>query len=139
LTSQGFGPILGGVLTAGFNWRAIFWFLAIYAGTAYISFLIFFNDTFRQERSLTYQNLVMKRLEEIHNQSMLGDVEALTASSKTGVRDVSLEKHSTHMVILIIWSGRHSTNTAFTERCQSFQTSCAGSTSTEQYNHNLQL
>ena len=40
----------------------------------------------------------MKRLKEIHNQSMHGvhDVEALAVSSGTGVGDVSLEKHSSH-------------------------------------------
>ncbi|CCL99473.1 uncharacterized protein FIBRA_01491 [Fibroporia radiculosa] len=54
------GPILGGALTQVFNWRAPFWFLVIFTGLCCISF-IFFKDTFRKERSLTYQT-VLKRI-----------------------------------------------------------------------------
>ncbi|KAK2465780.1 hypothetical protein APHAL10511_002324 [Amanita phalloides] len=49
------GPILGGALTVGFGWRAIFWFLTIFAGVSCLSFLSFFKDTYRKERSLVYQ------------------------------------------------------------------------------------
>ncbi|KAK2465777.1 hypothetical protein APHAL10511_002321 [Amanita phalloides] len=49
------GPILGGALTVGFGWRAIFWFLTIFAGVSCLSFLLFFKDTYRKERSLVYQ------------------------------------------------------------------------------------
>ncbi|CCM00162.1 uncharacterized protein FIBRA_02190 [Fibroporia radiculosa] len=55
------GPILGGALTQAFTWRAPFWFLVIFTGLCCLSF-IFFKDTFRQERSLTYQT-VLKRIE----------------------------------------------------------------------------
>ncbi|TFK69525.1 vacuolar DHA amino acid exporter, partial [Pluteus cervinus] len=58
------GPIFGGVLTTAFNWRAIFWFLAIVGGTNALNFLFFFKDTFRRERSLTYQNILRERLSE---------------------------------------------------------------------------
>jgi len=61
------GPILGGSLTQGFNWRAVFWFLVIFAGLNFISFLVFFNDTFRRERSSAYQ-AVMKRRSKEHDQ-----------------------------------------------------------------------
>jgi hypothetical protein len=83
-------------LTTGFNWRAIFWFLAIVSGVACLSFLLFFNDTFRQERSLTYQNVLKQRLKETRNQSMLGphDVEALKHSPETRVKDACTEKES---------------------------------------------
>lgn len=57
------GPILGGVLAQGFNWRAIFWFLAIFAGVCALSF-IFFRETFRRERSLTYQTVLKRVLEQ---------------------------------------------------------------------------
>ncbi|KZT67115.1 MFS general substrate transporter [Daedalea quercina L-15889] len=60
LLGPSLGPILGGVLTQGFNWRATFWFLAIFTGLCTISFA-FFRDTFRRERSLTYQT-VLKRV-----------------------------------------------------------------------------
>ncbi|KAG6844401.1 hypothetical protein H0H87_007160 [Tephrocybe sp. NHM501043] len=62
--SQSIGPILGGGLTTGIGWRAIFWFLSIVAGFICLVFIIFFRDTFRKERSLTYQNVLRKRLED---------------------------------------------------------------------------
>jgi MFS family permease len=61
------GPILGGSLTQGFHWRAVFWFLVIFAGLNFFSFLVFFNDTFRRERSSAYQ-AVMKRRSHEHGQ-----------------------------------------------------------------------
>ena len=57
------GPILGGALTQGFNWRATFWFLAIFTGLCTLSF-VFFRDTFRRERSLTYQTALKRALEQ---------------------------------------------------------------------------
>ena len=62
------GPILGGVLAQGFNWRAIFWFLAIFAGVCALSF-IFFRETFRRERSLTYQTVLKRVLQEEANRA----------------------------------------------------------------------
>ncbi|KAJ8516982.1 hypothetical protein ONZ45_g5758 [Pleurotus djamor] len=59
------GPILGGVLTVGFSWRACFWFMAIFSGASWLSFLIFFKDTWRKERSLTYQNILRAKLREM--------------------------------------------------------------------------
>ncbi|KAI0943842.1 hypothetical protein AcV7_001822 [Taiwanofungus camphoratus] len=47
LLGPSLGSIIGGALTQGFNWRATFWFL----------------DSFRRERSLTYQ-LVLKRVQD---------------------------------------------------------------------------
>ena len=72
------GPILGGVLAQGFNWRAIFWFLAVFAGMCAFSF-IFFRETFRRERSLTYQTVLRRVLEQeaqkvIQKQSASGKV-----------------------------------------------------------------
>jgi MFS family permease len=56
------GPIFGGILTSVWGWRSIFWFLAIICGTTLVSFVLFFQDTFRCERSLTYQRLLKQRL-----------------------------------------------------------------------------
>ncbi|TFK48710.1 MFS general substrate transporter [Heliocybe sulcata] len=67
------GSILGGGLTQGFNWRASFWFLTIWGGIILIAFISFFSDTFRRERSLTYQNVLRRRMRER---------EAATLSSK---------------------------------------------------------
>lgn len=73
MSSQAIGPIFGGVLTTGLDWRAIFWFLAIISGTSCLSFLLFFKDTFRRERSLTYQNVLRHRLkiDSIQNSTAL--------------------------------------------------------------------
>jgi len=50
-------------LTSGLGWRSIFWFLTIVSGIIWLFFLFFFRDTFRKERSLTYQNIVKQRSE----------------------------------------------------------------------------
>lgn len=59
--NQAMGPIFGGILTTVWGWRSIFWFLAIICGTTLVSFVLFFQDTFRSERSLTYQRQLKQR------------------------------------------------------------------------------
>lgn len=59
LLGPSMGPLLGGILTQLFNWRATFWFLAIFGGLSLTSFVLF-KDTFRRERSLTYQAALRK-------------------------------------------------------------------------------
>lgn len=54
LLGPSLGPLLGGAVTSVWNWRATFFLLAILGGIALCSFF-FFPDTFRRERSLTYQ------------------------------------------------------------------------------------
>ncbi|EPT00293.1 hypothetical protein FOMPIDRAFT_55404 [Fomitopsis schrenkii] len=56
------GPIVGGGLTQAFGWRAVFWFLAVFAVLCTIP-LIFFPETYRRERSLTYQAALRKSRE----------------------------------------------------------------------------
>ena len=41
------GPIIGGLLVQFLGWRSIFWFLTIFAGCAFIVFLVFFPETCR--------------------------------------------------------------------------------------------
>ena len=48
-------------MTSAFNWRAIFWFLSIISGSSLLSFILFFRDTFRRERSLKYQTVIRQR------------------------------------------------------------------------------
>ena len=48
-------------MTSAFNWRAIFWFLSIISGLSLLSFIFFFRDTFRRERSLNYQTAIKQR------------------------------------------------------------------------------
>ncbi|KAJ7889931.1 vacuolar DHA amino acid exporter [Mycena olivaceomarginata] len=62
LLGPSLAPIMGGVLTTGFSWRAPFWFLAAVSGLSGVSILLFLKDTFRKERSLTYQNVLKSRL-----------------------------------------------------------------------------
>ncbi|KAJ7146019.1 major facilitator superfamily domain-containing protein [Mycena epipterygia] len=62
LLGPSLAPIMGGVLTTGFNWRAPFWFLAAVSGLSCLSIFVFLKDTFRRERSLTYQSVLRSRL-----------------------------------------------------------------------------
>ena len=55
------GPILGGLLAQASSWRVLFWFLAADIATNLVFFVFFFRDTFRKERSLTYQRVLASR------------------------------------------------------------------------------
>lgn len=85
LLGPSLGPILGGVLTQGFNWRATFWFLSIFTGLCTLSF-IFFRDTFRRERSLTYQT-VLKRVLEQEAKKAAAEVARQAAAKKDADAD----------------------------------------------------
>lgn len=61
LLGPSLGPLIGGALTQRFGWRSVFWFLTILAAITCISFFVFLKDTFRRERSLTYQNVLRRR------------------------------------------------------------------------------
>ncbi|KAF9478176.1 MFS general substrate transporter [Pholiota conissans] len=77
LLGPSLGPIIGGALAQAFSWRAIFYFLAIFGGVSLLSFL-FFKDTFRRERSLSYQAALRQATEARRTSS--DDVETLTIS-----------------------------------------------------------
>jgi MFS family permease len=64
LLGPSLGPIIGGALTQGLGWRAVFWFLVIWGGIIFSAFLFLFKDTFRKERSVTYRNVLKRRLRE---------------------------------------------------------------------------
>jgi hypothetical protein len=42
----------------------VFWFLVVLGGIFTVAFLCFFKDTFRKERSVTYQNVLARRVRE---------------------------------------------------------------------------
>ncbi|KAJ9107473.1 hypothetical protein QFC21_000926 [Naganishia friedmannii] len=61
LLGPSLGPVIGGLLTKGFSWRATFYFLAAFGGVSFCSFL-FFPDSFRKERSQLYQVATQRAL-----------------------------------------------------------------------------
>lgn len=64
LLGPSMGPLLGGILTELFNWRATFWFLVIFGVVSMISFVLF-KDTFRRERSLAYQAALQRTRDQL--------------------------------------------------------------------------
>ena len=64
LLGTSMGPFLGGVFTQALGWRAVFWFALISGGIVLVSLFIFFKDSFRKERSLSYHIVLRRRLEE---------------------------------------------------------------------------
>lgn len=49
------------MLTQVFSWRATFWLLAALLGIILVVFVIFFRETFRRERSVTYRRAAARR------------------------------------------------------------------------------
>ncbi|KAH8831422.1 vacuolar DHA amino acid exporter [Flagelloscypha sp. PMI_526] len=99
LLGPALAPILGGGLTTGFNWRAPFWLLVIISGLSVLQFVFLFKETFRKERSLTYQKILKERMKERETKRMkerrsLGlDVRSATAEEPAN-RERDLEAAS---------------------------------------------
>lgn len=74
------GPILGGALAQAFGWRATFWFLSIFTTLCFVAF-VYFKDTFRRERSLTYQTTLLRLLRQRK--------EAETARQRSGTSSIA--------------------------------------------------
>lgn len=86
LLGPSLGPIVGGLLTQGFNWRATFWFLAIFTGLCTLSF-VFFRDTFRRERSMTYQTVLKRVLENEAKKVAEAQTQAAPPESEKAAQD----------------------------------------------------
>ena len=85
LLGPSLGPLLGGVLTQAFSWRAAFWLLAALLGIDLVLFTFFFRDTFRRERSLTYRHALARRRVRAVVLSLQPDAAADTESTKAPV------------------------------------------------------
>lgn len=84
LLGPALGPILGGVLTQSLGWRSVFWFITICAGIVLLALVFLFKDTFRKERSLTYQNVLHMRAKEgeLQHQHLDKSCRAFSATEK---------------------------------------------------------
>lgn len=61
LLGPALAPIIGGCLSEAFGWPASFYFLAACGGILLVAFIFLFKDSFRIERSLTYQAALRRR------------------------------------------------------------------------------
>ncbi|PVF97146.1 MFS general substrate transporter [Serendipita vermifera] len=88
LVGQSLGPLFGGVLTHIWNWRATFYFLTIIGGIVLIS-LLMFKETFRRERSLTYQAAKRHAIRRLEKKQARQDKDA-GSCIETGVKPTSV-------------------------------------------------
>jgi MFS family permease len=93
LLGPSLGPIIGGALTQGLGWRAVFWFLVIWGGVIFVAFLFLFKDTFRKERSVTYQDVLKKRVREQRSSEAKAEPRKISEkeSEEEGVNKTSLK------------------------------------------------
>ncbi|KAF8817171.1 MFS general substrate transporter [Phlegmacium glaucopus] len=91
------GSILGGVLTSAFNWRAVFWFLSIVSGLSLLSFVLFFRDTFRRERSLNYQNVIKQRRSAATLSCLKEKQFARTEGPEIDIKENTLKRDATEL------------------------------------------
>lgn len=99
LLGPSLGPIFGGALTQGLSWRAVFWFLAIWGGIIFSAFLFLFKDTFRKERSVTYQNVLNCRRREQQSSEARDESQNISKSEVGGEQTTSKDIEAQRTVI----------------------------------------
>ncbi|KAG2742436.1 MFS general substrate transporter [Suillus brevipes Sb2] len=99
LLGPSLGPIFGGALTQGLSWRAVFWFLVIWGGIIFAAFLFLFKDTFRKERSVTYQNVLISRLREQQSSEAKDESRNISKSEMGGEQTTSKDIEAQRTVI----------------------------------------
>lgn len=88
LLGPALGPIIGGCLAQAFGWPASFYFLAACGGIILGAFVFLFKDTFRIERSLTYQAALRRR------KSATGNLKSVVDSTVAESKAVTEEKQA---------------------------------------------
>lgn len=99
LLGPSLGPIFGGALTQGLSWRAVFWFLVIWGGIIFAAFLFLFKDTFRKERSVTYQNVLILRLQEQQSSEAKDELRNISKSEMGGEQTTAKDIEAQQTVI----------------------------------------
>ncbi|KAF8558302.1 MFS general substrate transporter [Imleria badia] len=88
------GPIIGGCLSEAFGWPASFYFLAACGGILLGAFIFLFKDTFRIERSLTYQAALRRRTNTAKGLKSATESTVTESNAKTEEKQASDEKAS---------------------------------------------
>jgi hypothetical protein len=93
LLGPSLGPLLGGVLAQAFSWRATMWLLAAILGIDLVLFTLFFRDTFRRKRSLTYRCAVARHQSTIVSRTVRAR-DTINSREKTSLGDGSTSRSS---------------------------------------------
>ncbi|KAG8214705.1 hypothetical protein J3R82DRAFT_9790 [Butyriboletus roseoflavus] len=94
LLGPALGPILGGCLSQAFGWPAGFYFLAACGGVILGAFIFLFKDTFRFERSLTYQAALRRRTITAGNLKSTTDSTIAESKGETEEKQAEVKKVS---------------------------------------------
>jgi MFS family permease len=94
LLGPALGPIIGGSLSEAIGWPACFYFLFACGGIMLAAFIFLFKDTFRLERSLTYQAALRRRTNTARNLRPATDSTVPGSNTGTEEKQASRKKVS---------------------------------------------